>query len=51
MVDPYLSVTVLHYPMKVMYYANGGSSYLERQADMACDVISLDWAVDMVSRT
>jgi len=36
-----------HPDVPVMYYANGGSSYLELQRDMACDVISLDWAVDM----
>jgi len=36
-----------HPDVPVMYYANGGSSYLELQRDMACDVVSLDWAVDM----
>jgi len=36
-----------HPDVPIMYYANGGSSYLELQRDMACDVISLDWAVDM----
>ena len=34
-----------HPDVPIMYYANGGSSYLELQRDMACDVISLDWAV------
>ena len=34
------------YPdVPITYYANGGSSYLELQRDMACNVISLDWAV------
>jgi len=36
-----------HPDVPVSYYANGGSSYLERQRDMKCDMISLDWAVDM----
>jgi len=36
------------YPdVPVAYFANGGSSYLELQRDMACDVLSLDWAVDL----
>ena len=35
--------------MPVLYYANGGSSYLERQGDMACDVLAVDWAVDMAT--
>jgi len=38
-----------HPTVPVMYYANGGSSYLERQADMACDVLAVDWAVDMTT--
>jgi uroporphyrinogen decarboxylase len=36
-----------HPEVPVMYYANGGSSYLDKQRDMNCDVISLDWACDM----
>mgnify|MGYP002015296558 CR=1 FL=1 len=36
-----------HPDIPIVYYANGGSSYLELQRDMACDVVSLDWAVDM----
>ena len=40
-------VKARHPTVPVMYYANGGSSYLELQRDMAADVISLDWAVDM----
>ena len=36
------------YPdVPVVYYANGGSPYLDLQRDMAADVISLDWSVDM----
>jgi uroporphyrinogen decarboxylase len=38
------------YPdVPVIYFANGGSSYLELQRDMGCDMICLDWAVDMAS--
>jgi len=36
-----------HPDVPIVYFANGGSSYLEQQRDMACDVLSLDWAVDM----
>ena len=36
-----------HPDVPVVYYANGGSSYLAEQKDMACDMISLDWACDM----
>ena len=36
------------YPdVPVIYFANGGSSYLELQRDMGCDMIAVDWAVDM----
>ena len=36
------------YPdVPVIYFANGGSSYLELQKDMGCDMICVDWAVDM----
>lgn len=31
----------------VIYFANGGSSYLELQRDMPCDMIAIDWSVDM----
>eukprot|EP00541_Cyclophora_tenuis_P001617 CAMPEP_0116546506 /NCGR_PEP_ID=MMETSP0397-20121206/3263_1 /TAXON_ID=216820 /ORGANISM="Cyclophora tenuis, Strain ECT3854" /LENGTH=296 /DNA_ID=CAMNT_0004070941 /DNA_START=13 /DNA_END=904 /DNA_ORIENTATION=- len=31
----------------VIYFANGGSSYLELQRDMGADMICVDWAVDM----
>jgi len=36
-----------HPDVPVVYYANGGSSYLAEQKDMACDMISLDWACDL----
>ncbi|KAL7561938.1 hypothetical protein ACA910_022496 [Epithemia clementina (nom. ined.)] len=36
-----------HPNIPVIYFANGGSSYLELQRDMGCDMICLDWAVDM----
>lgn len=31
----------------VIYYANGGSGYLEKQRDMGADMIAVDWHVDM----
>ena len=31
----------------VIYFANGGSSYLELQRDLGADMICIDWAVDM----
>lgn len=34
-----------HPDVPLIYYANGGSSYLDLQRDMACDVLSIDWAV------
>jgi len=46
--DKAMAIVKERYPdVPVMYYANGGSSYLERQGDMACDVLAVDWAVDM----
>ena len=36
------------YPdVPVIYFANGGSSYLGLQKDMGCDMIAVDWSVDM----
>uniref|UniRef100_A0A7S2SS32 uroporphyrinogen decarboxylase n=1 Tax=Rhizochromulina marina TaxID=1034831 RepID=A0A7S2SS32_9STRA len=38
------------YPeVPVIYFANGGSSYLERQRDMHCDSLCIDWQVDMAT--
>jgi len=31
----------------VIYFANGGSSYLELQKDMGSDMLCIDWGVDM----
>lgn len=43
-----ISIMKERYPdVPVIYFANGGSSYLELQKDMGCDMICLDWAVDM----
>ena len=36
-----------HPEVPLVYYANGGSPYLDLQRDMAADVISLDWSIDM----
>ena len=36
-----------HPDTPVIYFANGGSSYLELQRDMGADMIAVDWAVDM----
>eukprot|EP00548_Thalassiothrix_antarctica_P002243 CAMPEP_0194134452 /NCGR_PEP_ID=MMETSP0152-20130528/4523_1 /TAXON_ID=1049557 /ORGANISM="Thalassiothrix antarctica, Strain L6-D1" /LENGTH=421 /DNA_ID=CAMNT_0038830183 /DNA_START=98 /DNA_END=1363 /DNA_ORIENTATION=- len=36
-----------HPDVPVIYFANGGSSYLELQRDMGCDSICIDWSVDM----
>jgi uroporphyrinogen-III decarboxylase len=36
-----------HPDTPIIYFANGGSSYLERQADMKADSICVDWKVDM----
>jgi len=36
------------YPhVPVIYFAHGGSSYLELQKDMGCDMICVDWQVDL----
>ena len=39
-----------HPDVPVIYYANGGSPYLESQRDMSADMITLDWATDMKTR-
>lgn len=36
-----------HPDVPVIYFANGGSAYLELQKDMGCDMICVDWSVDM----
>lgn len=36
-----------HPETPVIYFANGGSSYLELQKDMGADMIAVDWHVDM----
>jgi uroporphyrinogen decarboxylase len=36
-----------HPNVPVIYFCNGGSSYLELQKDMPCDMISVDWSIDM----
>jgi uroporphyrinogen decarboxylase len=36
-----------HPDVPVIYFANGGSSYLELQRDMGADMIAIDWSVDM----
>jgi len=36
-----------HPDTPLIYFANGGSSYLERQKDMKADMICVDWKVDM----
>jgi uroporphyrinogen decarboxylase len=38
-----------HPAVPVIYFANGGSSYLELQRDMGADMIAVDWAVDMAT--
>ena len=36
------------YPnVPIIYFAHGGSSYLELQKDMGCDMICVDWHVDL----
>eukprot|EP00578_Thalassiosira_sp_NH16_P007037 CAMPEP_0181119974 /NCGR_PEP_ID=MMETSP1071-20121207/23893_1 /TAXON_ID=35127 /ORGANISM="Thalassiosira sp., Strain NH16" /LENGTH=412 /DNA_ID=CAMNT_0023204567 /DNA_START=122 /DNA_END=1360 /DNA_ORIENTATION=- len=36
-----------HPDVPVIYFANGGSAYLELQRDMGCDMIAVDWSVDI----
>jgi len=36
-----------HPEVPVIYFANGGSSYLELQRDMGADMIAIDWSIDM----
>ena len=36
-----------HPDVPIVYYANGGSPYLDLQKEMMCDIISLDWSIDM----
>mmetsp|Transcript_5359 Transcript_5359/g.7491 ORF Transcript_5359/g.7491 Transcript_5359/m.7491 type:complete len:410 (-) Transcript_5359:47-1276(-) len=36
-----------HPDVPVIYFANGGSSYLELQRDMGADSICIDWSIDM----
>lgn len=38
-----------HPDVPVIYFANGGSSYLELQRDMGADMIAVDWSVDMAT--
>lgn len=36
-----------HPDVPVIYFANGGSAYLELQRDMGADMIAIDWSIDM----
>jgi len=36
-----------HPDVPVIYFANGGSSYLELQKDVGADMIAVDWSIDM----
>jgi uroporphyrinogen decarboxylase len=38
-----------HPNVPVVYFANGGSAYLELQRDMPADMIAVDWSVDMAT--
>ena len=38
-----------HPDVPVIYFANGGSSFLDLQRDMGCDMIAVDWSVDMAT--
>jgi uroporphyrinogen decarboxylase len=40
-------VKAKHPDVPVIYFANGGSSYLELQRDMGADMIAVDWHIDM----
>eukprot|EP00281_Chroomonas_sp_CCMP1168_P013279 CAMPEP_0206285132 /NCGR_PEP_ID=MMETSP0047_2-20121206/41149_1 /ASSEMBLY_ACC=CAM_ASM_000192 /TAXON_ID=195065 /ORGANISM="Chroomonas mesostigmatica_cf, Strain CCMP1168" /LENGTH=402 /DNA_ID=CAMNT_0053715641 /DNA_START=71 /DNA_END=1279 /DNA_ORIENTATION=- len=40
-------IKAAHPDTPIIYFANGGSSYLERQRDMKSDMIGIDWEVDM----
>ena len=43
-----IEIIKTRYPdVPVIYFANGGSSYLELQRDMGCDMIAVDWSIDM----
>jgi len=41
------TIKAKHPDVPVIYFANGGSSYLELQKDMKSDMLCVDWAVDM----
>ena len=41
------TIKARHPEVPVIYFANGGSSYLELQKDMPCDMIAVDWSVDI----
>ena len=36
-----------HPDVPIIYFANGGSSYLELQKDMGCNMIAIDWSIRM----
>lgn len=38
-----------HPETPIIYFAHGSGGYLERQADTAADMLSLDWRVDMAT--
>jgi len=40
-------VKARHPDVPLIYYANGGSPYLDRQGDMVADSIALDWGIEM----
>ena len=45
-----ISIIKAKYPdVPVIYFANGGSAYLELQKDMGCDMIAVDWSIDMAT--
>jgi len=43
----FLLCSAQHPNVPVIFFANGGSGYLEQQKDMGCDMVCLDWGVDM----